>query len=482
MHLNRTGAGLPWIEVCEDSPYFRTEDGRVWTPVGHNDAIPWPSLEGLFRRADPARAERYLSMLAGSGITVLRVMLEYCEENQHYFEIPCGRPNPDVVQFWDDLIGMCERLGLRLLATPWDTFWMWNRWDAHPYNRANGGPCQGRARLLLCPETRKAMKARLEFAVRRWGGSGAVFAWDLYNEIHPSHAGDSAEAFAGFITDMSTFVRDLETRMYGRSHPQTVSVFGPHIELDRTRIAASIYRHPCLDFANAHIYEEGTIDFPWNTVDAAISVGRLVREALAEIRDSRPFFDSESGPIHSFKDWNITLDEDYDDEVFRHMQWAHFASGAAGGGMRWPNREPHVLTPGMHRAQAGLARFLPRIGWPAFRRRNLNDEARVSDPDVALCACGDDAQAVVWALRKQWIYQGRLEENARGCPLPRDVPPLVTSITLPGLRAGRYRITAWDTYAGKAAAEFGVEHSGGGLCFETPGIVTDMAFAVRSCC
>ena len=72
----------------------------------------------------------------------------------------------------------------------------------------------------------------------------------------------------------------------------------------------------------------------------AISAGRLVREALAEITDDRPFLDSEHGPIHTFKDHGITLPEAFDDEYFRHIQWAHLASGGAGGGMRWPNRAP----------------------------------------------------------------------------------------------------------------------------------------------
>ena len=34
------------------------------------------------------------------------------------------------------------------------------------------------------------------------------------------------------------------------------------------------------------------------------------------------------------------------------MSWAHLASGGAGGGMRWPNRHPHVLTSGMPPAAA----------------------------------------------------------------------------------------------------------------------------------
>jgi hypothetical protein len=40
--------------------------------------------------------------------------------------------------------------------------------------------------MLLSRETREAIKARLTFAAERWAGSGALFAWDLWNEIHPN--------------------------------------------------------------------------------------------------------------------------------------------------------------------------------------------------------------------------------------------------------------------------------------------------------
>ncbi|TJV08316.1 MAG: hypothetical protein E5Y18_25180, partial [Mesorhizobium sp.] len=66
------------------------------------------------------------------------------------------------------------------------------------------------SRFLVCAETRRAIKARLEFVVRRWSGSGAFFAWDLWNEIHPEQAQGSADGFGAFIHDLSDFVRRLE--------------------------------------------------------------------------------------------------------------------------------------------------------------------------------------------------------------------------------------------------------------------------------
>jgi mannan endo-1,4-beta-mannosidase len=374
------------------------------------------------------------------------------------------------VQLWDDLFAMCEERGLRILLTPYDTFWMWNRWSKHPYNERNGGPCKNRSSILLCPETRKLIKARLGFAAERWGGSGALFAWDLWNEIHPSYAGNRADCFSDFITDLSEHIRSIETRLYGRAHPQTVSMFGPHLALD-PKIPEAIFRHPQLDFASVHFYEQGTIDFPLNTVDAALSVARLMRESLVQTPPDRPFFDSESGPIHTFKDHHKTLPERFDDEYFRHMQWAHFAAGGAGGGMRWPNRKPHSLTPGMRRAQAGLARFLPLIDWRRFRRRNLNEEIRISNGEVRAAGCGDERQAVVWLVRT-----GSCGEDGM---MRRDARPVETVVEIPGLAAGEYRVTAWDTEEGAAVGSWVCLFSGtGAFRIEVPGLVGDLALAV----
>jgi hypothetical protein len=372
-----------------------------------------------------------------------------------------------MVRLWDDLFAMCEQHGLRILLTPFDTFWMWIRWNKHPYNRRNGGPCAKRSSILLCSETRKAIKDRLAFAADRWGGSGALFAWDLWNEIHPASAENSAECFSDFISDLSEHVRSIETRLYGRTHPQTVSMFSPHIVLD-PRIPDSIFRHPLLDFASTHFYEEGTIDHPANTIDAAIATGRLMREALRETAPDRPFFDSEHGPIHTFKDHKRTLPELFDNEYFRHMQWAHFAAGGAGGGMRWPNRHPHSLTPGMRATQHGLAGFLPLIDFRQFRRRNLNDEVVLSNPAVKAIASGDDAQAIVWLVRSDTVDRDGM--------LRHDAAPCSTNVELPGLKPGRYRVTGWDTRDGKSCAEFQVSQPGP---IETPPFRADIALAIR---
>lgn len=464
---------LPWIRVAPGAPYFVTEAGEPWTPIGQNDAISWVELDGLFRRRDLPGVERHLAWLAASGVTCLRLMLEYAQVRHRYVERPAGVFVPAMVRLWDDLFAMCERLGLRILLTPVDTFWTWLHWRHHPWNRANGGPLDHPSGLLTCPRTRDAIKARLGFVAERWGGSGALFAYDLWNEIHPAQAGDSAECFGEFIADIGRHVRAIETRLYGRAHPQTVSLFGPELDWrPHMPLREPIFRHPDLDFATIHIYQQGTIDDPLDTVDPAVSMGRIVGSCLAEIRDGRPFLDTEHGPIHSFKDRKRTLPEAFDDEYFRHTQWAHLASGGAGGGMRWPNRKPHVLTAGMRREQRSLANFLDLIDWPRFSRRCLAGEASVAGADAALFACGSRDQAVAYLLRRDTIGPDGT--------LRRDAEPVRPVLRVPGLAPGRYRATAFDTREGRAfgavEAEVGPD---GALALETPLFRADLALAVR---
>ncbi|WP_347156656.1 hypothetical protein [Pontibacter chitinilyticus] len=465
---------LPWVQVAPDAPYFITEDGADWTPIGQNDAINWPDFNNAFRRKDMQQVEGHLAWLADHGVTCLRFMLEYAQTKSRYIERPAGTFQPNMVRLWDDLFALCGKYKLRILLTPVDTFWMWIKWKYHPYNKLNGGPCSKRSQWLTCPETKAAFKNRFTFVIERWGGSGVLFAWDLWNEIHPAHAANSIEPFYDFIKELSEHVRETELRLYGRSHPQTVSLYGPVLDV-QPEVADVIFRHPYLDFASTHFYDAETINYPKDTVKSAISTGKLVREALQHVNGSRPFFDSEHGPIHGFKDRHITLPEYFDDEYFRHMQWAHLASGGAGGGMRWPNRHPHCLTHGMRTAQKSMAKFVQLLDWKRFKRKNLNEEIALSTQSFVPFACAATDQAVVWLLR-----QDAMQKKDRREIVNKAAPAIPVTVTIPGMDAGKYSIITWDTFMGQQVAHQQVEQQmAGELQFHLPGVVTDVAVAVR---
>ena len=93
--------------------------------------------------------------------------------------------------------------------------------------------------------------------------------------------------------------------------------------------------------------------------------------------------------------------------------------------------------------------------------------------DVAAFGCGDEAQALIWLLRKDSIRgDGTLDPLAR---------PLIVEVGVPGLRAGTYRVVPWSSSSGPAGEAFSVTHAAGEMLrFATPGITTDIAFALQA--
>jgi mannan endo-1,4-beta-mannosidase len=235
-------------------------------------------------------------------------------------------------------------------------------------------------------------------------------------------------------------------------------------------VAEVIFRHPLLNFATTHLYDSATIDNPKDTLGPALATGRLVREALGEMPAARPFFDSEHGPIYTFNNRRRTLPEAFDDTYFRHMQWAHLASGGAGGGLRWPYRQPHVLTHGMRAAQRSLAAFAQLLDWPSFQRRNLNHEVQLSNPAFAAFACGDARQAVVWLLRQDRLITRRSTRRA-----PRSQ---AGQLTLPGLAPGPYHAHLWDTAAGAGLGQLTLLATADGLHLPLPTVGGELAVAL----
>ena len=205
-------------------------------------------------------------------------------------------------------------------------------------------------------------------------------------------------------------------------------------------------------------------------------MGRVVRESIGEIEDDRPFLDTEHGPIHAYKDKRITLPEAFDDEYFRHIQWAHLASGGAGGGMRWPNRSPHTLTDGMRAAQLAMSRFMPNINWLRFNRKNVSNElevragGRLVKRKVARFGCISPDQAILYLLRRDALApDGRLN---------RDAAALDISLRVPGLVEGTWRVCVWDTVRGTTMSN-STEYLQANGPLNLPKLVGDYAVALQ---
>lgn len=453
------------LRVAPSGRYFETSDNEPFLFIGANDAISWPGLNGLFRRRDMAGAEAYLRGLADNGINTLRLMLEYAHHDGRYFERRVGTFNPLMVRLWDDLFGLCDKFGLRILLAPWDNFWMAYRWKKHPYNVLNGGPAQNSHSFFTDEATIAAVENRLRFVARRWGGHGSFGAWDLFNEIHP-YWGGSVEDQSRVLNRWSKAIREEECATWGWSRPQTVSVFGP----EPNEYSNLVFGHPDLDFATTHIYNKGDIDFPHNTVAPALAMAQWTRFGLNHTPPNRPFTDSEHGPIHLFNDHKKYLDEAFDNEYERHLMWAHLASGGCGSGMRWPARHPHVITEGMKRALGHLAAFVPLLDWRHFSPREAIGNVEVAARDVHVFACADGKQALLWLLRG-------VPKSHKGT-MPQREPLRDVRVIVSGLKPIEYSIALWNTHKGVCEGKFEAQaHET--LSFTLPQLGDDLAIAIR---
>jgi mannan endo-1,4-beta-mannosidase len=469
---------LSWVRVAPGGRSFVTEDGEPFLVIGHNEALPWPPLRPLLGRRDLPAVESYLTFLAAQGVTVLRIMLEDCEEAAWFFEDPADRPRPEAVQMWDDLIALCERTGLRLLVVLWDTFHLFLGWSRHPYARPGSG-FDGPGSFCVSPSAFEVQTQRVAFFIDRWGGSPAVFGYDLFNELHPAWGGQPGDQYR-WVTEMARFVRERELARWGKSHLLTVSSFGGNPFPEYQEL---VFCHPALDFASTHVYAFGAVDNPQNTIDCALVMRDAVAFGVSRMREPRPYTDTESGPIHRFMDLRETLPEAFDDEYFHNMSWAHLATGGAGGGMRWPFRDPHCLTPEMHAVQRGMSRFLPALDWVRFSPEPWNHRMRVvtrgaadAGADTARLpvlpfGCGDRRQALAWLLR-----------DTRVIGLETVLP--AADLILPGLEPGLYVAEFWETYEGLKTGEqrFVVEAREGMICelrLALPQFERDLALTIR---
>jgi hypothetical protein len=115
-----------------------------------------------------------------------------------------------------------------------------------------------------------------------------------------------------------------------------------------------------------------------------------------------------------------------------------------------------------------LANFMPLLDWNSFDRRCWNDRIAVSAKGVEAFGCGDDGQALFWALRTDVRKDGTLDPDAA---------PMPVELTCPG-PAGSYRVTRFDTREGRVLGEEQVDAADGELRVKLE-LRTDLALALK---
>lgn len=375
-----------YVRAMPGGRYFVHANGKPFIPIGYNHNPDWAKFveaDPLFTPYKPGLPDEYMAHLKASGVNVVRMMIETPQSGN--LEEPIGLFRPEHVRWIDTVFMAARKHGIKLIVTPWDTFWMNKRWELTPYNPDNGGIVKQRLEFITSPKVREQQKRRLKFMIDRWGNMGDIFAWELLNEADIWWGANAAQ-LTEWTNDMATYVRSYEKQRWGRNHMLSVSFAEAMPKGDMAHLA---YDSSQLDYATTHLYI-GASKAPTEAVGPGLAIQQGVRYAMAEIDDNRPYMDTENGPIDRWIESAVL-----DAEVFHNMTWAHLASGAAGSGFRWPYRHPHHLTEKMLEHLKHFATFVDKVDWTALAGKRVKMEA-TGTKGAATCGFATGRSAMAW--------------------------------------------------------------------------------------
>lgn len=248
---------------------FRYSSGKPFRGIGENIAWEYRSWENKKHTYD-----YFLPKLAANGGNFFRVWMHawnlpiewkkvsstsIYKNSSEYF-------NPSGVKRMDELIEMCDSLGLHVMFAMDAHGGLSGEWADNNYNTANGGPASNPTQFFTSEAAKAKYKNRLRYLVARWGYSPAVGVWEFFNEIdNAMYNGTSIiiphAAVTNWHKEMSAYLKSIDP--YGHMVSTSIS----HREI--TGLTAV----PNFDFNMKHIYNY-TQNIPSTLTDYVKSTGK----------------------------------------------------------------------------------------------------------------------------------------------------------------------------------------------------------------
>jgi hypothetical protein len=318
-------------------------------------------------------------------------------------------------------------------------YWKGNNfWPRHPYNVANGGPCQTQNDFFTNETARKLYEKRLRYLVARWSAFPNLFAWEFFNEIDNEYAYLKHPDVVAWHAAMGQRLRALDPV----AHLISSSFTGGSERSD-------LFALPEMDFAQYHSYNEK-------------HPARMMAEKSARFfaKYQKPFFVSEYGT--DWKGWKPDTDPHL--RALHQAIWSGAFTGAAGTGMTWWWESIHSAN--LYPHWSALAAFLKGTG---IGRAELRPARFENSPDSILpfgVAARDEA--LVWILDRACDWpDGAMEAQ------PKAVAGV--SLTLAGVDSGPWSLEWWNTLTGERVGAGEITAESGRLQITPPAFQVDIA-------
>jgi hypothetical protein len=377
--------GRGYIQVAPHGRYFQFEDGTPFVPVGHNNVYQI--------------TEEIVKVARESGENTIRIWFHWDGAD--------GTPDYDKL---DHLLELAEQYDIYIMVAVFDdapfTDLFSGRCRFNEGRTMYNGICARPEEFLTSPKAIDLQKQCIRYLVDRWGHSPRIFAWELMNQIDALYrAGEEEMAF--WVNTIGAYFEQYELEKWGKAHLRSISSHDPVPTFD------FFYNSPNIDFIAGHVYPE-SVKALLNTIDAALHINRTIKLSLSKMKVSRPYIDTENGPLaHVFDPSFARPPDEVLDEWFHNMSWAHLVSGGAGSGFTLPvadRMRPSPggrlrsglgdrLSPAQAQSQRAMVRFCRHIDWTSFNATNADEHVEVDLSEVIPMTCWDGTWMVAWLLR-----------------------------------------------------------------------------------
>ncbi len=468
-----------FVTIAPSGSYFEI-NGKPLILDGYNEQIVSAQLIGLWSgtkfgrvleftgqlNETPQQVSAFFKKLHDNGVNVLRIFFEFAQDPSDFalFENPLGTVNESLVKVWNKIFKLAKKYDIYLLVEPYDPYDMVipsTNWQASPFNVVNGGPIKSLDQFLTNEKVLKDTEFRFKFMIDHWGKSPQILAWAVNNEIDLWYGHNNAPEIKKWIKTVSDFIINYEDKKFGKHHLVTVSMGA---SMPSGALGKVLYDNHDLDFVTTHLYPPD-VSNPTSTVNPAVTASKSVLYNLKQLDYSKPYFDSEWGPIdHS------ELPLKFDSKYYHNVCWAEFSSGAAGIGLRWLFRSS--LPQEFLKTDKAFSKFVNATGvnWLTFKPFSAADKIEIPSKlgdFVIPFSCGDGTARIAWLLKNT-------EKSGVGNVDFKDI-----DLEISGFKPGNYTVQLWNTDSGEISKTLDLASKSGVLAFSVNlSEVNDLAFKI----
>ena len=239
---SQNARGFARIEPKEKR-YFQTDDGAPLPLSGEN--VCWFHQRGTFDYDD------WFGGYSGAGMNSTRLWM-HSDLGIEFFTNE--RTNYNLQRAWklDYILNLAGQSGIyTMLCLDYHGVFnvepdMWggnNWWPKHPYNKANGGPCETQNDWFTNAQAEKLYRKRLRYLIGRYASFPHLLSWQFFNEIN----------------NVYNFLKPPDVVSWHDRQAQWLKANDPYKHLITTSFGSAgdqpeMWKLPSLDYTNYHWY------------------------------------------------------------------------------------------------------------------------------------------------------------------------------------------------------------------------------------